>query len=1183
MVVERQPHISEYSSPVRNQVTQMHLDSTETTQLSCLDHPVLPPGLGQVDFGSPMGTHRGTSRTDVLVAQRDNDSIIMDQCSTLLPSKGTQESLEQEWSSSATGSASRCGHSPEFSDDSSDESFDDSSEDSSEESGNSKLYLEDSSHMCVDSDSRDSTSTSNHTRIIETNPPHHTGGALLGSEINLGEGNVKARTTFTNDDQAYIRILHFLDEELRAPRNAFDKLMDFLQDISASGFDFCKVHPSRKSFMKKLETEFQCTKPEVIKVELECDDRIPESKRFVHVIRFDAESQIRDLLHHPVWRHPECLVVNPENPFGMYIPRSGRLGEVLSGSWYKRTYSESIKTPLLQFLLVLILYQDKTGISAVQRHGLEPVMFTFANFKEEFRNQCESSWRHLGFIPDYKQMYSQDELKTNQSSKGRNARNHHKIQRVILEPLVQLQKGLFQAFITIGNMARYMHVLTPVAFIIGDTLSQDTLCGRVPTYTKKVRRSHRACYCRYYDLADPHHKCQWVRQKEQHDLLKNCEDSGAEDDIVLRGRLQEVSTNRSYSSLFDVWFGVSVFGFFLACVTDLMHVFRQGTIPKCIFAFFERLSSNQKKELEKLAEECIHGTRSSQRSRFPRVSFSGGFTKMKFLSAGEWMGALTMYLILSSMYRGQAIMRFDDDDQKFAAKWERKASKQKTSQKRRKLLIESGMSTFGDRMAEEEHMLGNEGESDADNQNLENNTPRCTTTRFRQLLEMCLCFDAYTRQKELWKVGHKAAANTFQRAVRRMMSQVLKTLDRSSGNGWNFPKFHELLHPKRQIMEYGRPSGMDAEVGERGLKDWAKKFGRLAAQCDVNTFTISTSNLVYETSILRKAEMSIGVATDPIGLLLKVLNKENAEQNAAEEANNDKGGVGKLLFCLEWDELKENKPLIDWKSGSKYDGCAEKHCESIVEILCEQYFVKDAPQQCPQQPIMVFSELEQDGETYRAHPNYQSLGAWYEWAIVEESKPGRDIVTEYMRGKKKENQEFTNHQPTHVKKYDRPVVPARILAFFQCPHKNVPLAILHPCRPWMNMNYHMTSVLVESWNLQGKLDGTTGQVYACMDIVPVNQILEPICVFPENNDVFDDSWALHDPAGGHVVLLLNRETYWHQCFLTPLEDPVEGEEDELTDADSINGEGYVGSSEEEDSDCGENYDDGNCSTECEDN
>ena len=95
--------------------------------------------------------------------------------------------------------------------------------------------------------------------------------------------------------------------------------------------------------------------------------------------------------------------------------------------------------------------------------------------------------------------------------------------------------------------------------------------------------------------------------------------------------------------------------------------------------------------------------------------------------------------------------------------------------------------------------------------------PRCTSIEFIQLIEMCICFHHYITQKYFWKCDDDETPEKVQESIQTMQLQIKTTIGRLEGNGWKYPKFHELLHLVCQTHEFGRPTGCDTEVGERGL------------------------------------------------------------------------------------------------------------------------------------------------------------------------------------------------------------------------------------------------------------------------------------------------------------------------------------------------------------------------------
>jgi hypothetical protein len=113
-------------------------------------------------------------------------------------------------------------------------------------------------------------------------------------------------------------------------------------------------------------------------------NHILSPRDLVDVYVFNAKDQATSLLQDMgIMSDLNNLAVNQQDPFGQYMSPDGRLGEDKnSGKWHDRAYQNLINkdAPLLEFLISIIMYCDKTGTSVQQRHGLEPLMMTFTFF-----------------------------------------------------------------------------------------------------------------------------------------------------------------------------------------------------------------------------------------------------------------------------------------------------------------------------------------------------------------------------------------------------------------------------------------------------------------------------------------------------------------------------------------------------------------------------------------------------------------------------------------------------------------------------------------------------------------------------------------------------------------------------------------------------------------------------------
>jgi hypothetical protein len=175
------------------------------------------------------------------------------------------------------------------------------------------------------------------------------------------------------------------------------------------------------------------------------------------VYRFDIRHQIQDLMRDDLFFDINNLVVNRNKPFDDFVPEDGMIDEIHSGEWYSRTYDDIMnnkaKNPAETVVLPLKLYCDKTGLDPMmQRHALEPIMFTLTILTRDVQQNCEKAWRHLGFIPDLDKIIGADKSTSNDPfHRGRSVRNYHKCLDFVFEELIKLQEDGMTVYLQIGD------------------------------------------------------------------------------------------------------------------------------------------------------------------------------------------------------------------------------------------------------------------------------------------------------------------------------------------------------------------------------------------------------------------------------------------------------------------------------------------------------------------------------------------------------------------------------------------------------------------------------------------------------------------------------------------------------------------------------------------------------------
>jgi hypothetical protein len=333
------------------------------------------------------------------------------------------------------------------------------------------------------------------------------------------------------------------------------------------------------------------------------------------------------------------------------------------------------------FVLPIIIYVDKTGTDANQRHSLEPVLFTLGIFKRKIRNQTRA-WRILGFVPDMEQKSSAVKAAARSGdSKGLSTRNYHKCLRVVLQSFVDAQQESHQVYLRIGNWVKCTQPRLPIAFISGDAKSGDMLCGRFGGHNTK--RMARACNVSMPECEDHLVQCEWVASSkfEEYSALAS-EKFDAEKFKLLHGLqntkvslstaekeakkamaeqrkkysklLHSYSQHRHLSAFTGVDFGANLHGICGATPSDLMHAFLEGVLKYILGIIIHPMAPTSKRDLDFVIDAALGKFRSSEMYNFQlRSNYTHGFTNLTMLTADEWAGMAFTLLVISLFQRGQ--------------------------------------------------------------------------------------------------------------------------------------------------------------------------------------------------------------------------------------------------------------------------------------------------------------------------------------------------------------------------------------------------------------------------------------------------------------------------------------------------------------------------------------------------
>jgi hypothetical protein len=215
----------------------------------------------------------------------------------------------------------------------------------------------------------------------------------------------------------------------------------------------------------------------------------------------------------------------------------------------------------------------------------------------------------------------------------------------------------------------------------------------------------------------------------------------------------------------------------------------------------------------------------------------------------------------------------------------------------------------------------------------------------------------------------------------------------------------------------------------------------------------------------------------------------------------------------------------------------------MKKLYCEEYFSvnkHNTYESFKNHVIFGFTEYNKHGKVYRAHLNQLCKVMFYGWAVIK--CPYDNIDIWYSGLSSESNCKKTNWETILVdpilyltNKYGSDHVPARILAFYKHPSTFKDMALVHACRPMMEINVIRSSVITESWHLQHMVakedeDDTRSRSYLCpiYNSILAEAIVDRFYVFMESQEI-EDTWE-DEEGSGHVLVATKRSTHWASAF-----------------------------------------------------
>jgi hypothetical protein len=956
--------------------------------------------------------------------------------------------------------------------------------------------------------------------VVVTNPAEEPEEAPqeFGYEMGSSFPSVHRTVPHLHDDVAMLELIEILDKA-KAPRGVFDKVTKWIATTLAKGVDLSHPIPSRESFVKRLKKRFPAPKATMTTLQLETDSSQGrrEERQTVNIYHWDFVSQLKDLLaDHHLFGDLENLVVNSVDEFLPYPNNPNEpIDEVMTGRWYQRYVVQAQTDCKTQFIIPIIMAIDKTPIAGNGRYSLEPLMFTTALLKNPVRENPRA-WRHLGLVPDFeeKSKARRASYTTAEASKGRAQRNYHGALAIVLESFIKAQEGAgIPHALKLGKMTKILSLQCPLAFVITDGLGADGIVGRMQSTLRTDGTGRRCrgcdCDCDQAHQADPYHQCNQLQQAEMERMYHRTQSSDKETVKKAKKDLYAISQHSVNNAFWPAVFLPSRRGgIYSSLPVDPMHAFEEGILTYVLHVFIGTLPVYLQAQVDELASQMFQQCpKQTERRNFPRTNFTKGITNLSFLAAHERVGLLLSLCLLATTEKGAMLLCSSGD-------WDYAEPRQGRQEDRRYI---------------------------AD---------------FIEVLELLLCLHAYYKSGTFWsRNDNTGMEKKAQEAVAYTLAALQQVLPRNTGHGWAFQKMHDTaVHLMKDISEHGRSANFDTSGPERNHKTFAKDPARTSQKRGNSIFLDQSSSRINENQVFHNTRLAWGTITHARDELVH----NDSRTGSSWKTRSAIFGTKLPLYHVRVgpSSSREHGDIEDVNAVmGQATWLGQGKSRPNIHPVLTQYLVAEFAGMYPWPTIDCYTEVIVGEQPFRAHPDYDGNGPWYDWVFtqwevsteVDVTAPpyAAGLVTSIRpddcqeREEEWESDNGNDSQESKVKETPSHFyVPAKLLCFIRAPVIRAPVsleedsgdavnmelvAIVHSCEdiPMQGQETHITRRWVPEYEEEPK-----GVFRPYLRVIPVTAISCGVLVV-------EPSPGIHELRPEHfpITEVKERRTVWANSFV----------------------------------------------------
>ena len=328
------------------------------------------------------------------------------------------------------------------------------------------------------------------------------------------------------------------------------------------------------------------------------------------------------------------------------------------------------------------------------------------------------------------------------------------------------------------------------------------------------------------------------------------------------------------------------------------------------------------------------------------------------------------------------------------------------------------------------------------------------------IFEMLLCFWAWLKKDEYWHRGDEQSLADAKHAIATLLSETIVHFDRSSGQGWSIPKFHELLHIANNIRLWGSHQNIHSGPQEHNhianIKQPARRTQKIKTK-----FDYQVANRVYERNLTNHVSALIN------GMEMGITNSNLTESTPHDAYSpsidisipSQNGATCQASKYVVFIIRKPNNTVetsVNWISPSKATTKLSLELQKSLRSL----FFDPLPLHKQRHGLTLngYTEYNRKGLVFRAHPNYRQEGPWYDYAMITwDLDMSEDSSSGVSNGYATDNS-YNNCRTI--------LVPAKILGFVSVQYDDTLQVIIHSCYEQKQKE----SVLTRRWRFEFEED-----------------------------------------------------------------------------------------------------------------